>query len=471
MVLTHLLLSSLLTVSCNIESPSATGNITTMEQVDSSAMSYSPLECYVKPEDPEVLKKIDQWQDLKFGVLFHWGIYSVPGMMESWNLCSEDVRWEYQFREEHGMTYTEFKDWYWGLSKQFNPTKFDPTIWADIMQDAGMKYMVFTTKHHDGFCMFDSKYSDYKITNGPFASNPRSNITKEVLNAFRDKGFMVGEYFSKPDWHCKWYWNPLFATPNRMQNYDRDKHPDWWNKYVEFTMNQLTELTTDYGHIDILWLDGGQIRGAEVNIGEVLKEARKRHPGLICADRCSRDKYEEYQTPEHEIPREQRNIPWETNTPLLAWGWRYNPVYRTTRTIISELVEVVAKGGNYLLGIGPSPWGTIDDMAQQRLREIGDWMRRNGEAIYSTRVTSIYHDGNLWFTASKDGSTIYGIYALPNDEELPQTIEWSGNLPIGTVTSVDGGKMLKSKIINDKVVLTVPKGVRQEAFVFKFRVK
>lgn len=431
------------------------------------AHGYSPVDGYVVPEDPAVLRKLDQWQDLKFGVIFHWGIYAVPGMMESWNLCSEDEEWEYRYRQEHGMSYDEFKQWYWSLNKQFNPTKFDPSIWASVMKEAGMKYMVFTTKHHDGFCMFDTKYTDYKITAGPFGKDPRSNVTKEVLNAFRAEGFWVGTYFSKPDWHCPWYWNPLLATPDRMQNYDREKHPDWWQNYVQFTMNQLTELTTDYGHLDILWLDGGQIRGREVNIGEVLTDARKRHPGLICVDRCSRDKYEEYQTPEHTIPEEQRNIPWETCATLCSWGWQYNPEYKSCRTIIANLTEIVAKGGNYLLGVGPTPWGTIDDEAQARLREIGDWLCRNGEAIYGTRITPVYHEGNLWFTAAKDGSAIYGIYTLKDGETLPSTIEWTGNIPARKITAVDGGKNLSFKVNGDKVSIKVPKGIREESFAFR----
>jgi len=422
---------------------------------------------YIAPTDPAVLQKLDQWQDLKFGVIFHWGIYSVPGIMESWNLCAEDEAWEYRYREHLGMSLDEFRQWYWGLNKFFNPTKFDPSIWADVMKDAGMKYMVFTTKHHDGFCMYDTKYTDYKITNGPFGSNPRSNVTKEVLEAFRQKGFMVGEYFSKPDWHCEWYWNPLLAAPDRMQNYDRAKHPDWWQNYVKFTMNQLEELTTDYGHIDILWLDGGQISGPEVNLGEVLKGARERHPGLISVDRAQWNEFENYQTPENEVPEKQLDYPWETCYPLCSWGYQFNPNYRSINSVIARLTEIVAKGGNLLLGIGPTPWGTIDDEAQAILRSIGDWLDRNGEAIYSTRITPVYNDGKVWFTAAKDGSCLYGIYAIRDGEELPQTIEWTGNIPTGKITALDGGKALKYSVKDGKVSMTVPRGTKQECFAFK----
>ena len=159
---------------------------------------------YVWPDDPAVLEKLDQWQDLKFGVLMHWGLYSVPGIVESWNLCNED----WIVRPE-GSTYEGYKQWYWGLSKVFNPVRFNPEQWADVFEDAGMKYMIFTTKHHDGFCMFDTEYTDFSVAKaGPFSGNPKKDIAKYVFDAFRPKGFMIGAYFSKPDWHCEWFWNP-----------------------------------------------------------------------------------------------------------------------------------------------------------------------------------------------------------------------------------------------------------------------
>lgn len=215
---------------------------------------------YEWPTDQQVLDKLDKWQDQKFGVLFHWGLYSVPGIVESWSICSEDVDW---ISRKKDMTYDEYKKWYWELKESLNPTQFNPDKWADIMKDAGMKYMIFTTKHHDGFCMFDSKYTDFSIANGPFANNPKKDVARYVFDAFRQKDFMIGCYFSKPDWHCEWFWNPYFATPNRRQNYKIDRHPDWWKNYQEFTYNQMDELMTNYGNFDILWLDGGWVTGGE----------------------------------------------------------------------------------------------------------------------------------------------------------------------------------------------------------------
>lgn len=130
---------------------------------------------YVWPTEQNVLNKLGKWQDLKFGVLFHWGLYSVPGIVESWSICDED--W---ITRDTTQTYQQYKDWYWGLARQFNPSRFDPTQWARVMKDAGMKYMIFTTKHHDGFCMFDSRYDDFSIAHYAFKDNPRRDVLKYV---------------------------------------------------------------------------------------------------------------------------------------------------------------------------------------------------------------------------------------------------------------------------------------------------
>ena len=394
----------------------------TAQEQNSFVHEQSKASDYVWPTDPEVLAKIDKWQDQKFGVLFHWGIYSVPGIVESWSICSED--WITRNMDN----YEAYKNWYWGLKDKFNPTKFNPEQWADVMEDAGMKYMIFTTKHHDGFCMFDSKYSDFSIAKGPFKDNPRKDVARYVFDAFRNKGFMMGCYFSKPDWHCQWFWNPYYATPNRRINYKKEQHPDWWKNYQDFTENQLNELMTNYGHFDILWLDGGWITGEEIRLDNVLQKARKRYPGLISVDRTIRGKNENYQTPERGVPATQLDYPWESCITLSNdWGWVPNAPFKSPQKVIGTLAEITAKGGCLLLGVGPTPEGEIEPAVVERLHAIGEWLRANGKAIYNTRTTPNYHCGNMWFTADKDGRTLYAIYALPDVESLPATLEWTGN--------------------------------------------
>lgn len=437
------------------------------QEAQSFVHQQSNTEDYVWPTDPQVLTKLKHWQDQKFGVLMHWGLYSVPGIVESWSICSED--WIVRERKP---TYEEDKAWYWSQKDSLNPVNFDPSKWADVMKKAGMKYMIFTTKHHDGFCMFDTKYTDFSIAHGPFGKDPRHNIAKEVFNAYRNKGFMIGCYFSKPDWHSKWFWNPYYATPNRRINYKKQQHPDWWQNYRKFTQNQLNELTTDYGNIDILWLDGGWITGEEIGLDTILVDARKRNPGMISVDRTIRGKNENYQTPEQGIPAKQLDIPWESCITLShAWGWTPNAKFKSPNKVISILSEIVAKGGCLALGVGPKADGTLQPEVVNTLLKIGSWLNKNGQAIYSTVNAAHYNDGKVWFTADKNGKTLYAIYALEDGEKTPKTITWTENKPKGKLILLQNGKSVKYTVKGNQVTVTLPSGLKNEPLAFKFNSK
>src|SRR5574344_2481474 len=210
-----------------------------------------------KPEtDPVIVNRVSQWQDLKFGFMMHWGIYSQWGVVESWSVCNEP------WIDRKGANYEQYKHDYFALNRTFNPQHFDAKKWADIAQKAGTKYVVFTTKHHDGFCMFDTKQTSYSVTDAscPYSVAKQPDITKSVVDAFRAKDFLIGLYFSKPDWHDTDYWCPLWATPDRNVNYDINQHKDMWQRYCDYTFNQIKELTHNYGKVDVLWLDGGWVR-------------------------------------------------------------------------------------------------------------------------------------------------------------------------------------------------------------------
>ncbi len=437
------------------------------QEAQSFVHQQSNTEDYVWPTDPQVLTKLKHWQDQKFGVLMHWGLYSVPGIVESWSICSED--WIVRERKP---TYEEDKAWYWSQKDSLNPVNFDPSKWADVMKKAGMKYMIFTTKHHDGFCMFDTKYTDFSIAHGPFGKDPRHNIAKEVFDAYRNKGFMIGCYFSKPDWHSKWFWNPYYATPNRRINYKKQQHPDWWQNYRKFTQNQLNELTTDYGNIDILWLDGGWITGEEIGLDTILVDARKRNPGMISVDRTIRGKNENYQTPEQGIPAKQLDIPWESCITLShAWGWTPNAKFKSPNKVIGILSEIVAKGGCLALGVGPKADGTLQPEVVNTLLKIGSWLNKNGQAIYSTVNAAHYNDGKVWFTADKNGKTLYAIYALEDGEKTPKTIIWTENKPKGKLILLQNGKSVKYTVKGNQVTVTLPSGLKNEPLAFKFNSK
>ncbi len=395
---------------------------------------------YVPPSDVQVVRKLEQWSGKKFGLFMHWGIYSIPGIVESWSINSEDASW---IPRDSTLHYEEYKRWYFDLNKSFNPVNFNPEQWANLARKAGMRYVVFTTKHHDGFAMFDTRQSDYKVTapEVPFSSHPRANITKEVFDAFRKRGFMIGAYFSKPDWHNENYWWPRYATPNRNNNYDIRLHPYRWEAFKTFTYLQIEELMSDYGAIDVLWLDGGWVRpkatvneevlswGApvpdwdqDIDMPKIASMARSRQPGLIIVDRTVHGPFENYRTPEQRVPEKPLPFPWETCMTMgEAWGYVPNDMYKSARTLVHLLIDIVAKGGNFLLNVGPKPDGTFPEQAVQRLEEMGSWMAINQESIEDSYPIAPYRSGQFCFTQGKEGQ-VYAHYLLDEGEKNPSEL-------------------------------------------------
>lgn len=449
-------------------------------------------DAYEYPEDPKVQEKLEKWRDQKFGILIHWGIYAVPGIIESWSICNED--W---ISRDSNSRYDEYKKWYWNLANDFNPRAFNPDQWASAAQHAGMKYMVFTTKHHDGFSMFATKQSDYSIAKGPFSSHPKADVARHVFDAFRQKNMMIGAYFSKPDWHSPFFWWGYYATPDRNVNYDIRKHPARWNQFIQFTHNQIKELTHDYGPLDILWLDGGWVRpretvtqevinwGApippfsqEINMPRLAEIAREKQPGLLIVDRTVHGPYENYRTPEQSIPATMSPDPWESCITLGgAWGYVPNDQFKPARQIIHQLCEVVAKGGNLLLGVGPTAEGTFLPEQVQRLEEIGQWLKTNGQGIYATRALAKFRDGDAYFTESKDHSKRFALYLIsPENQELP--ITWGTHIPQENTKIYVAGydKPLQWEVRGQTIEVFLPKKIKtqlmqQPALVFSFTPK
>lgn len=381
-------------------------------------------------------RNIEAWQDLKFGFFTHWGAYSQWGCIESWPLVEVDT-WarpdDLAAWVERNKDFKRFQEDYWKLNSTFNPQHFDPTDWVNPVKYAGMRYFVFTTKHHDGFCMYDTKLTDYRVTGPdcPFHTNPRANAALEVFNAFRREGFRIGAYYSKADWHSPYYWSPDFPAPKRTCNYDIKQYPDKWAKFVEFVHGQIEELMTEYGRIDILWLDAGQVQppNEDIQMDRLVAMARSHQPNLIVVDRTAGTEHENYRTPEQEVPEEPLDYPWETCMTMGdQWSYKPNDNYKSTNKLIHLLVDIVAKGGNFLLNVGPQPDGRLPREAVQRLIEIGDWMRINGNAIYSTRPIPPYKEGRVCLTRYKND--VYAILLLEEGEtRLPATIQLSGIVP------------------------------------------
>jgi alpha-L-fucosidase len=433
---------------------------------------------YVTDPNPLIQQRIEEWKDIKFGLLMHWGPYSQWGIVESWSICPEDEGW---CVPDTVKDYFHYKKQYENLGKTFNPTKFDPERWAKAAKNAGMKYVVFTTKHHDGFCMFDSKYTDYKITGKdcPFNTNPKADVTKEIFNAFRNEGLWIGAYFSKPDWHSPNYWWPQFPPFDRNPNYDLDAYPERWNNFVNFTHNQVMEICSNYGKIDLMWFDGGWVQkhpdqgkapevpgfrvkkyfNQDIKMDELVSKIRSKQPNCIVVDRAVEGKNQNYLTPENQVPDKMLPYPWESCM-ILGGGWSYsfNAKMMPTRKAIHMLTDIVAKGGNLLLNIGPGPDGTWYEEAYSRLNEIGDWLKINGESIYGTRTIAPYYEGKLRFTRCKDGSANI-IYLLDENEKLPAEILVKGFTPEkGAKISMLGkkGSSLKWKVDGAGFKISIP---------------
>ena len=418
-------------------------------------------EKYTYPSDPVIRERLEWFRDQKLALMMHFGPYSqMNGIDASWPLSEEDaderadVTWESDL--------DTFRQQYVDLNKSFNPVCVQPDAWAAFAAECGFRYLLFTTKHHDGFCMFDTKYTDYKITDPscPFHTHKFANLTRAVFDAFRAKGLGIAAYFSKPDWHCPWYWakgEQKAWGSDRNPTYDPAKRPDLWEKFVEFTQGQMMELVEEYGRIDALWLDGGQVKarnGQDIRMEEIVTRARAVQPHLLVADRTVGGEYENYITPEQSIPDHVISVPWESCVTLgTRWSHHYNDQYKSARELVEMLIRVVSHGGNLAVNVGPQPNGELPLTAQEILREMGEWLRVNGEAIYGTRA-DVGQVGNVMFT--KKGDVRYALLPLKAGEVLGRSVCIPTDKKTNTVRLLASGATLEFAQDSEGIVVSLP---------------
>ena len=407
------------------------------DMIEAGTHNYSSSKDYVKPEDPKVLEQLEWFQDQKLALMMHWGPYSQLGLVESWALSDQDGDWS-----RHGVDWPvdmeTFKQQYFDLGKTFNPIRMMPDQWAQQAADAGFKYLIFTTKHHDGFCMWDTQYSDYKVTSPdcPFHKNPNADIVRKVFDAFRSKGLGISAYFSKADWHIPSYWNSKYERGSftwRGPSYNPQDYPEVWEEFVQYTHNQILELARHYGKLDILWFDAGWVcpqSGQDIRLGEVIDKVRRFQPWVLSADRTVGGPYENYVTPEQCVPEKPLDIPWESCITMgTSFSFKYEDHYKSPRELVNLLVDVVAKGGNLALNVGPQPDGRLPAGAVKSMKGLGEWMRIYGEAIYGTRVQAPYKHKNMAFT--RKGNTVYAFMMYPDAKETIKakiTIPFTGKI-------------------------------------------
>lgn len=305
------------------------------------------------------------FREAKFGMFIHWGIYSVLGRGE-WVMYHERIAVE------------EYEK----LVRRFNPVNYNPYEWVALAKEAGMKYIIITSKHHDGFCMFSSVFTNYDCMSTP----ARRDFIRELVEACHKAGMRIGFYYSLLDWH-----HPHYA-PRPKWVIDPPWHTRNFNYYLEYMFAQIRELCTRYGKIDCIWFDGGWHHSAdEWRSEELIKMIRKLQPRALVNNRARLPG--DFDTPEQRVPpAPPRRIGgkwrlWETCMTInRSWGYNARDQnYKSVRQLIQTLVDIVSKGGNFLLNVGPKPDGTIQREFVVRLRQMGAWLRKNGEAIYGAQ--------------------------------------------------------------------------------------
>ena len=380
----------------------------------------APLIDYTKESKESYEARMKWWHDARFGMFIHWGIYSVPAGKYNGEEIKGIGEWIMNTAKIPVSEYEKF-------GKQFNPVKFDAAEWVKTAKVAGMKYIVITSKHHDGFSMWGSKVSKYNVVDfAPYGKDPLKMLADECAK----QGITLCFYHSIMDWH-----NPDANSVN-------------WAKYREkYLKPQLKELLTGYGKLGVLWFDGEWVKEWTEDQGKDLYNwVRNLQPQIIVNNRVGKGRQGmqgmnrdtsfvgDFGTPEQEILSTSSTMAWESCMTMNdTWGFKTNDTnWKSSEILVKNLVDIVSKGGNFLLNVGPTSEGLIPSPSVERLKEMGEWIKVNGDAIYGVRQLRNYKEGdNLRYTASADGKTINAFL-----------MNWSGRqLNIRQIKPTDGSKI------------------------------
>jgi alpha-L-fucosidase len=371
-----------------------------------NAAETKPVPIPTPAPDPE---RLQWWTDARFGMFIHWGPVSLKGTEIGWSRGGD--------RRGYGSKGDEIPvEVYDNLYKEFNPTRFNAKEWVALAQAAGMKYMVFTSRHHDGFSMFDTRANDYKITSP--ASPFRRDVVKELADAAHAAGLPFGVYYSQPNWQ-----HPDAFTPDRHE------------RYLEYLRTQVRELCSNYGRLDIFWFDGLGKSAQDYDGEGLVKIIRGLQPQININDRTGLT--EDHDTPEQRVGKFQNDRAWESCITICQqWAWKPNDTLKSLQQCLQTLVTCAGGDGNLLFNVGPMPTGEIESRQVERLKEMGAWLAKNGDSIYGTR-------GGPWkptkaLVSTRKGNRVFlhvfrsddGRVELPN---LPRQVKSATRFGGGTV--------------------------------------
>lgn len=369
--------------------------------------------------------KMTWWKDAKFGIFIHWGVYAVPAGTYHGTQIDQIGEWIMNSAKIPGAEYQAY-------AKEFNPVKYDAEEWVKLAKNAGMKYLVITAKHHDGFALFDSKSSDWNVVD---ATPYRKDLLEPLADACHREGIKLGFYYSQAqDWNnaggaaarrlATWGWKNPDSTKIDQFTKDHDGHWDPaqfgdFDKYLdEIAVPQVEDILSNYGQVDILWWDTPV--GMTKERAEKFLPVIEKYPNLITNNRLGGNIKGDTETPEQFVPATGfpgRN--WETCMTMNdTWGYKsYDHNWKSTKEILHTLIDIVSKGGNYLLNVGPTSEGLIPEPSIERLKEVGNWMKVNGESIYGTTASSFPYLS--WGRCTQKGDKLYlHVFSWPKDNKL-----------------------------------------------------
>ena len=338
-------------------------------------------------------ERLEWWKDARFGMFIHWGPVSLKGTEIGWSRGREWTIEEYD-----------------SLYKQFNPVNFNALEWVQTAKDAGMKYIVFTSKHHDGFCMWDTKYTDYNIMNSPF----KRDVMKELSEACRKEGIALGFYHSTCDWHHPDFplTSPGGSVKREVSNLDR---------YTEYLKNQSVEIIKNYGTLLVMWYDVPQQFDSFRGQG-VIDHIRMIQPNILVNNRTGARG--DFDTPEQRVGNFQNTRAWETCMTIgRQWAWKPDDEVKSLEQCLHNLIRSAGGDGNLLFNVGPRPDGTIEPLQVERLKEMGRWLSKYGHTVYGTRGGPFKPTD--WGVSTRKGNKIY-LHVL----------KWSGGSPVITLPDI-----------------------------------